>query len=162
MSGIALTRLSEERKAWRKDHPFGFIAKPAEAGDGTKNLLLWECGIPGKAGTIWDGGVYKLKMIFTDDYPLVPPKCKFDPPLFHPNVYPSGTVCLSLLDADKDWRPAVTLKQILLGIQDLLNNPNPQDPAQSDAFTIYIHDRAQYERRVREQAKRFPPDGEAS
>lgn len=37
---------------------------------------------------------------------------KFEPPLFHPNVYPSGTVCLSLLDEDKDWRPAVTIKQV--------------------------------------------------
>jgi len=37
---------------------------------------------------------------------------KFDPPIFHPNVYPSGTVCLSLLDEDKDWRPAVTIKQV--------------------------------------------------
>ena len=36
---------------------------------------------------------------------------KFEPPLFHPNVYPSGTVCLSLLDENKDWRPAVTIKQ---------------------------------------------------
>ena len=27
MSGIALTRLSEERKAWRRDHPYGFVAK---------------------------------------------------------------------------------------------------------------------------------------
>lgn len=39
---------------------------------------------------------------------------KFDPPIFHPNVYPSGTVCLSLLDEDKDWRPAVTIKQVCL------------------------------------------------
>lgn len=23
-----------------------------------------------------------------------PPRCKFVPPLFHPNVYPSGTICL--------------------------------------------------------------------
>ena len=38
---------------------------------------------------------------------------KFEPPLFHPNVYPSGTVCLSLLDEDKDWRPAVTIKQVI-------------------------------------------------
>ena len=38
---------------------------------------------------------------------------KFDPPIFHPNVYPSGTVCLSLLDEDKDWRPAVTIKQVI-------------------------------------------------
>ena len=29
----------------------------------------------------------------------------------------AGTVCLSLLDEEKDWRPAVTIKQILLGIQ---------------------------------------------
>jgi ubiquitin-protein ligase len=29
-------------------------------------------------------------------------KCKFEPPLFHPNVYPSGTVCLSILEEDKD------------------------------------------------------------
>lgn len=41
---------------------------------------------------------------------LFPGKC--EPPLFHPNVYPSGTVCLSLLDEEKDWRPAVTIKQV--------------------------------------------------
>lgn len=39
---------------------------------------------------------------------------KFEPPLFHPNVYPSGTVCLSLLDEEKDWRPAITIKQVIL------------------------------------------------
>ncbi len=27
-------------------------------------------------------------MIFKDDYPSTPPKCKFEPPLFHPNIYP--------------------------------------------------------------------------
>lgn len=32
-------------------------------------------------------------------------------PLFHPNVYPRGTVCLSILEEDKDWRPAITIKQ---------------------------------------------------
>lgn len=79
-------------------------------------------------------------MIFKDDYPSSPPKCKFEPPLFHPNVYPSGTVCLSLLDEEKDWRPAITIKQILLGIQDLLNEPNVKDPAQAEAYTIYWYD----------------------
>ena len=65
-----------------------------------------------KKKTPWDGGLYKLRMIFKEDYPSSPPKCKFEPPLFHPNVYPSGTVCLSLLDEDKDWRPAITIKQV--------------------------------------------------
>ena len=48
-------------------------------------------------------------------------ECAFTPPLFHPNVYPSGTVCLSILSEDKDWKPSLTVKQLLLGIQDLLN-----------------------------------------
>ena len=42
MSGIAVARLSEERKAWRKDHPFGFIARPIRNADGTMNLMKWE------------------------------------------------------------------------------------------------------------------------
>ena len=91
------------------------------------NLMNWECAIPGKKGTLWEGGAYKIRMIFKDDYPsspvsstwldvfqnvLIKPKCKFEPPLFHPNVYPSGTVCLSILDEDKDWRPAITIRQV--------------------------------------------------
>ena len=79
---------------------------------------------------------------------------KFTPALFHPNVYPSGTVCLSILDEEKAWKPAITIKQvafplvtgmhgltgmfqILLGIQELLNDPNVNDPAQSDAYTMF-------------------------
>nr|CAD7599727.1 unnamed protein product [Timema genevievae] len=139
MSGIAITRLAEERRAWRRDHPFGFVARPMKNSDGSLNLMNWECAIPGKKSTPWEGGLYKLRMIFKEDYPSSPPKCKFEPPLFHPNVYPSGTVCLSLLDEEKDWRPAITIKQILLGIQDLLNEPNIKDPAQAEAYTIYCY-----------------------
>ncbi|EDV20689.1 SUMO-conjugating enzyme UBC9-A [Trichoplax sp. H2] len=157
MSGIATGRLSTERKLWRKDHPFGFVARPMKGPDGALDLMNWECVIPGKKGTAWDGGYYKLKMIFKEDYPSSPPKCKFDPALFHPNVYPSGTVCLSLLDEDKDWRPSVTIKQILLGIQDLLNEPNINDPAQVEAYTAYKENRVLYEQRVREQAARMRP-----
>ncbi|XP_029619909.1 SUMO-conjugating enzyme UBC9-B isoform X3 [Salmo trutta] len=157
MSGIALSRLAQERKAWRKDHPFGFVAVPTKNPDGTMNLMNWECAIPGKKGTPWEGGLFKLRMLFKDDYPSSPPKCKFEPPLFHPNVYPSGTVCLSILEEDKDWRPAITIKQILLGIQELLNEPNIQDPAQAEAYTIYCQNRVEYEKRVRAQAKKFSP-----
>lgn len=47
--GIARGRLTEERKAWRKNHPHGFVAKP-ETKDGSVNLMIWECIIPGKTG----------------------------------------------------------------------------------------------------------------
>uniref|UniRef100_A0A672I8F0 UBC core domain-containing protein n=2 Tax=Salarias fasciatus TaxID=181472 RepID=A0A672I8F0_SALFA len=155
MSGIALSRLSQERKAWRKDHPFGFVAVPTKNPDGTMNLMNWECAIPGKKGTLWEGGLYKLRMLFKDDYPSSPPKCNHR--FFTQTFYPSGTVCLSILEEDKDWRPAITIKQILLGVQELLNEPNIQDPAQAEAYTIYCQNRMDYEKRVRAQAKKFAP-----
>jgi len=50
----------------------------------------------------------------------------------------TGTVCLSILDEDKDWKPAITIKQILIGIQMLLNDPNVKDPAQCEACHLYM------------------------
>jgi hypothetical protein len=43
-AGIATSRLRAERKAWRKDHPPGFHARPSKNADGSTNLLKWECG----------------------------------------------------------------------------------------------------------------------
>ena len=68
-------------------------------------------------------------MEFSQDFPNKPPKCKrvyrcprltvlvsaagqFKPVLFHPNVYPSGTVCLSILNEDEDWKPSLTIPQV--------------------------------------------------
>lgn len=120
--------------------------------------------------------------MFPEDYPNKPPKwyvhthiynipsctltyflhfikihSQFTPPLFHPNIYPSGTVCLSILSEEKDWRPSLTIKQILLGIQDLLDNPNPLDPAQEEPFKLYRTDKEAYRRRIRQQVSLFPP-----
>ncbi|RKO96312.1 hypothetical protein CXG81DRAFT_13405 [Caulochytrium protostelioides] len=153
MNALCRNRLMEERKSWRKDHPFGFFAKPHKKPDGSLDLMTWLAGIPGKANTPWEGGIYHLTMTFPEDYPQKPPKCKFSPPLYHPNVYPSGTVCLSILNDEQDWKPAITIKQILLGIQELLNDPNPDSPAQAEAYTAFRKDRAAYEAAVRQQAK---------
>jgi len=149
--------LTEERKAWRKDHPFGFHARPATNPDGTQNLFQWECGIPGKPGTAWEGGLYHLNLHFTEDYPSKPPKCKFVPVLFHPNVYPSGTVCLSIVDEELDWKPSITVKQILLGIQDLLDNPNVKSPAQEEPLVLFTRNKVAYMERVKQEALRNRP-----
>ncbi|XP_036295581.1 SUMO-conjugating enzyme UBC9-like [Pipistrellus kuhlii] len=155
MSRAALTRLALERKAWRRNRPFGFVAVPTKNPDGTLNLMEWECAIPGKSGTPWEGGLYKLRMRFREGYPFSPPQCQFVPPLFHPNVHLSGVVCLSILNELQDWRPGISIRQILLGIQLLLDEPNTEDPAQAEASILYDENRAEYERRVRAQAKEF-------
>ncbi|VZI22034.1 unnamed protein product [Fusarium fujikuroi] len=150
---LCQNRLQEERKQWRRDHPFGFYAKPQRTKEGVLDVKNWECGIPGKENTIWSGGLFKLTIAFPDEYPTKPPKCKFVPPLFHPNVYPSGTVCLSILNEEEAWKPAITVKQILLGIQDLLNDPNPESPAQAEAYNLFKRDRAEYEKKIMSEEK---------
>jgi ubiquitin-protein ligase len=88
-----MNRLNEERKQWRRDHPFGFYAKPQRNAQGVLDLKTWECGIPGKEKTLWEGGLFKLSVIFPDgesfrdapgslikltfvaEYPTKPPKC---------------------------------------------------------------------------------------
>merc|ERR1712228_47514 len=142
-------------KAWRKQHPYGFFARASKNPDGSTNLLVWKCGIPGKKGGHWEGAVYRLKMIFSDDYPIKPPQCQFQPTIFHPNIYPSGDVCLSILDPKKAWKPGITVTQILVHIQELLESPNNDDPAQRAPHELFKKDKEAYWKRVRHEAQKY-------
>mmetsp|Transcript_7885 Transcript_7885/g.9498 ORF Transcript_7885/g.9498 Transcript_7885/m.9498 type:complete len:158 (+) Transcript_7885:146-619(+) len=157
MATIASARLREERRSWRKDHPANFWARPLKNPDGSANLLIWEAGVPGRKGTDWEAGVFKVRLDFTKGYPSKPPVCSFLPPIFHPNVYPSGKICLSIINATDSWRPSITLKQILIGIQDLLDSPNNSDAAQEPAYRLLRSSKAKYRKKIREQAKKFAP-----
>ena len=53
-------------KQWRRDHPFGFYARPAKGANAVLDLKNWECGIPGKEKTNWEGGLFKLTMAFPE------------------------------------------------------------------------------------------------
>jgi ubiquitin-protein ligase len=119
-----------------------------------RHLFVAVCAFSFFVQSDWSGGVYTLSMTFPEDYPNKPPKCQFVPPLFHPNIYPSGTVCLSILSEDKDWKASLTVKQILIGIQDLLTDPNINDPAQEEPFKLYRSNREEYRKRVRAQVSR--------
>ena len=72
-------------------------------------------------------------------------------------MYPSGTICLSILNEEEGWRPAITIKQVLMGIQDLLDDPNPNSPAQSEAYNLFTTNRSEYKRRVKAEARKNSP-----
>ncbi len=63
--------------------------------------------------TDWEGGYFPITIHFSEDYPSKPPKCKFPASFFHPNVYPSGTVCLSILNEDSVWPSNLSLFFVL-------------------------------------------------
>ena len=66
-------------------------------------------------------------------------------------------MCLSILNEDEGWRPSITVKQILLGVQELLDTPNPLSPAQADAYVMFQQRPDEYKRRVRAEAGKYPP-----
>uniref|UniRef100_A0A7S0LS53 UBC core domain-containing protein n=1 Tax=Coccolithus braarudii TaxID=221442 RepID=A0A7S0LS53_9EUKA len=157
-------RLRNERKAWRKDRPDGFIAKPASKSDGTNDLFKWELKIPAKIGSVWAPGLFSATMTFESNYPERPPAVSFHKidgqVLFHPNIYPNGGVCLSIINPPESshgygkggtWKPDITIKKVLLALQTFLDEPNVNSPAQQEAYRVYVNDRAEYDRRVKGQ-----------
>jgi ubiquitin-protein ligase len=68
---------------------------------------------------------------------LTPRLCpvRFVSKMFHPNVYADGGICLDILQ--NRWSPTYDVSAILTSIQSLLDEPNPNSPANSVAAQLY-------------------------
>ncbi|CAH8297241.1 unnamed protein product, partial [Schistosoma turkestanicum] len=91
-------------------------------------MLLYSSG---PEGTPFEGGVFAVRLNFPSDYPLSPPKMQFLTEVFHPNIYPDGRVCISILHAPGDdpmgyessverWSPVQSVEKILLSVVSML------------------------------------------
>ena len=79
---------------------------------------------------------------------------KFSPPIFHPNVFSNGGVCLSILNAD--WRAGISMKEMLIGIQELLDNPNANHVTDRPEISrLCKADKAEYRKKIKAQTLRF-------
>ena len=112
-------------------------------------------------------------MIFPDDYPYAPPKFRFLVPIYHPNIYPDGALCISILhkpgedlmsgeQASERWSPLQGVESVLRSVLLLLDDPEIHSPANVDAGVLYRDSREAYDRRAREAvaaSKRDIPAG---
>ena len=143
MSTPARRRLVRDLKEIVKNAPPGIQASPEK-----DNFMVWRAMITGPKDTPWEGGTFKLRMTFSEEYPNKPPTVVFVSRIFHPNVYANGNICLDILQ-DK-WSPIYGVSAVLTSIQSLLTDPNPASPANSEAANIFTRDKREYARRVRE------------
>lgn len=99
-------------------------------------------------------------MKFPEQYPHQPPNLKFETPIFHPNVYESGEVCISILHPPEDdqygyesaserWSPVQTPETILLSVISMLSSPNGDSPANIEAGKLWREDPKEFKKRVR-------------
>ena len=71
-------------------------------------------------------------------------------------MYSNGRVCLNIINEGQGWVPAVTVKQVLVGVQDLLDTPNTDDPANGPANSLYKNKRSEYNDRVAQLVRLNP------
>jgi ubiquitin-protein ligase len=139
LAPLRLCRQANGQYGWNLQHAqMGMLdPRPKELTLGGRNLLSHH-------------GLHSRLPCSVKYAPFSPPKCSFKPVIPHPNIYPSGTVCLSILNEEEDWKPHITIKQVLLGIQKLLKDePNIESPAQQEPLTLYRSNREEYIKKVK-------------
>lgn len=150
MATPAQRRLLQDYQKIKKSIEEGLDATPDE-----DNLLLWEAVIFGPIDTIWEGGTFRMRIEFTEEYPNNPPHIYFRCRMFHPNIYNDGKICLDstpLLTTalQKNWSHMIDTSALLTMIRSLLADPNTDLPANQEAARLYNSNLKEYEKRVRD------------
>jgi ubiquitin-conjugating enzyme E2 D/E len=145
---MALKRLQKEVSEIQKDTPVN-----CSAGPNNNDLFNWEATIIGPTETPYEGGIFKLKILFPADYPFKPPKITFETRIYHPNINANGGICLDIL---KDqWSPALNITKVLLSICSLLDEPNPDDPLMPEIAQLFKSNKAEFTRLAREHTLKY-------
>ncbi|KAL8835145.1 MAG: hypothetical protein Q9176_007064 [Flavoplaca citrina] len=108
----------------------------------------------------YGGGFFRAHLNFPSEYPHLPPKMTFQTSIFHPNIYPSGEVCISILhppeedkygyeSAAERWSPVQTPETILLSVISMLSSPNDESPANVEAARMWREDEKGFRRKCR-------------
>ncbi|KFZ15675.1 hypothetical protein V502_05456, partial [Pseudogymnoascus sp. VKM F-4520 (FW-2644)] len=141
----------------------GLLARQLKEMQSDKNLPGISCGLVNDSNVFeWEvmlmisddckyygGANFRANLSFPQSYPLMPPTMTFLTPIpFHPNVYPSGAVCISILHPPEDdkygyesaserWSPVQSPETILISVISLLHSPNDESPANVEAAVLW-------------------------
>lgn len=122
----------------------------------TENFYIWDVVFFGPPDTIYYNGIFKGKIKFPMDFPNSPPTIIFTSKMYHPNIYPDGKVCISILHDGVDeygyesiqerWNPTHSISSILISIISMIGEPNFESPANVDASKLWQEDYDEYKK----------------
>ena len=100
-------------------------------------------------------------MTFPPDSPNSPPCLRFLSNMWHPNVYPNGKFCISILHppgeeksnsqktGEERWRRILVVEAVLVSVFSVFRDPNINSPANIDAGKQLRDDPKEFKRAVR-------------
>jgi ubiquitin-conjugating enzyme E2 A len=138
---MANFRICNEINNLKKESPIGISISVED------DILNWDAIIMGPDDSPWEGGIFQLKITIDNEYPHKAPYIRFLTPIFHPNIYKNGNICLDILQ--NKWSPVYDIKSVLISIQSLLTDPNTDSPANTEAANMYVNNRKEYNKRIR-------------
>lgn len=141
-------RIIKETERLVSDPVPGIVATPKE-----DNLRHFDVVIDGPDQSPYAGGKFELELFLPDDYPMCAPKVRFLTKIYHPNIDKLGRICLDVLK--DNWSPALQIRTILLLIQALLGQPNPDDPLANDVADHWKENLADAQKVAREWTAKY-------
>lgn len=116
------------------------------------NPLDIQAEMEGPEETPYHGGVFRLKLTLGSDFPAQPPKAFLLTKIFHPNVSPTGEVCVNTLK--RDWKPTEwSIPNILQVIRCLLIVPFPESALNEEAGKLFMESYEDYADHARMMTK---------
>ncbi|XP_017133359.1 ubiquitin-conjugating enzyme E2 4 [Drosophila elegans] len=117
------------------------------------DLFRWTAGVDGPAGSVYEGGHFRLDIRFSTAYPFRPPRIRFITRIYHCNVDSRGVICLDVLG--ERWSPVMNVAKVLLSIYVLMSECNPEDPLVMCIADQYKTNRKEHDRIARHWTKLF-------
>ncbi|THU93296.1 hypothetical protein K435DRAFT_757570 [Dendrothele bispora CBS 962.96] len=140
---MTLKRIHKEVADLKREDLGAITLAPSE-----DSLFLWRGTIPGPEGSVYEGGVFKVEVQLTGDYPFSSPRVVFKTRIYHMNISERGDICIDILK--HNWSPALSLFKVMLSLSSLLTDPNPKDPLVSSIANQYVTNRKLHDSTARQ------------
>ena len=99
--------------------------------------------LEGPKATPYEYGIFRVKLIISNEFPHQAPKGLFITKIFHPNISEKGEICVNTLK--KDWNPSQwNLYNLFEVIKCLLIVPFPQSALNEEAGKLFMENYDEY------------------